>query len=87
MNVTLLENIVDELQDKILKEDLDQAVEFLDHDEWGLAFEFICDLIYGYKIPISQERYNKIESMGKLMKINDDYWLLLQDLIIKRENF
>lgn len=83
MNVSLLVNIVNDLRDQILKKDLNQAVEFLDHDEWGLAFEFICDLIYGYKIPISQERYNKIEDYGKSIGISDKYWSPLQELIVK----
>ena len=81
MDLSILKNIIDELRTKLPPEDLALINEFIDHDEWGIAYQHICIQLSEYEIPISRNLYEKIEKFGSLIGIPDAYWLSLEDLI------
>ena len=54
--------------------DIDDIDEYLDHNEWGLAFEVLCSSIHQYGLKVSDEQYQKICDWGKQMEIDADLW-------------
>jgi len=63
------------------------AIDYIDYDERGLAFETICDHLSEYYVPVTQEEYNAaIKLCEKLqMDINDISIKHLNTLIIDKE--
>ena len=59
------------------KDELD-VLEFLEHDEWGVAFEVICSVIEQENLSIDGEQYKDIEEIGLYMEMEDDLWTVLK---------
>jgi hypothetical protein len=57
------------------------AKDFLDHNEWGLAFEHVCTQLYEHEVTIDQTLYDEINRLGVAMKLDDSGWLFLKELL------
>lgn len=62
------------------KKDID---EYINHGEWGLAFEALCVAIEGDRINISQNDYKTIRTLGSQMEMDHELWSGLTKYIIK----
>lgn len=60
------------------KEDIE---EYLEHNEWGLAFEVLCAAIQESNIKISQENYEIINMIGNQMELDHKLWSALESLM------
>lgn len=58
--------------------------EFIDHNEYGLAYETLCTQIYEYDIHISSEFFGKVFSLGKLLEIEPFIWMPLKELVFEK---
>jgi len=76
---TLYELII-KLKDKINPSEYELLSEFIEVGEEGLCFETICAIISDNEISITEEDYNKIAQIGKVMEIQEKYWLRLKNL-------
>lgn len=65
-------------QFKIGKKDRENIDEYLDHNEWGLAFEVLCAVIQESNIKISQENYEIINMIGNQMELDHKLWSALE---------
>jgi hypothetical protein len=72
---------LDNVKAKLPERDVALITEFAEHDEWGLAYETLCDQIYGYNIPITNKLYEEIVTYGKSIQIDETYYLPLKELI------
>jgi hypothetical protein len=70
------------VKNKLPQNDVKNILEFIDNNEFGLAFETLCTQLYEYNIQISSEFYEKISSCGKSINIPSSIWLSLKELII-----
>lgn len=68
-------------QFKIGKKDRENIDEYLDHNEWGLAFEVLCAAIQESNIKISQENYEIISVLGNQMELDHKLWSALESLM------
>lgn len=68
-------------QFKIGKKDRENIDEYLDHNEWGLAFEVLCAAIQENNIKISQENYEIINMIGNQMELDHKLWSALESLM------
>lgn len=55
--------------------------EFVNYNEEGLAIDHAITQLYEFNIPITQDIYNKIEKIAKRMKIKDEEYQILKELI------
>lgn len=74
--------LLNEISNKLLSSDAAEIQEYIEHREWGLAFETLCILLEEDEIRISIEFYNKLSQCGKLMNIAPSYLLSIKKLII-----
>jgi len=51
---------------------LEDILNYVDHDEWGLAFDLLCDFIAEFDIPISIEEYDEIIKLAEDMEFDMD---------------
>jgi hypothetical protein len=63
---------------RLAMKDIDTITEYLEHSEWGIAFEVLCSAIEYDKIPISQEDYIQIKEIGEYMNLDKDFWEVLK---------
>jgi len=66
---------------------LDVALDNVDYDECGLAFELLCDYIVDFDIPISKAEYDEIIKLAADMEIDfSDYFSrCLKSLILHED--
>lgn len=70
--------------DRLDNELLQDAINYVDYDERGLAFDTICDHLSEYDIPITQEEYDIAIKLCKTlqMDVNDISIKHLKTLIV-----
>ncbi len=76
-----LRNLLNEVNDKLFENDIKNIAEFIDNQEWGLAYELFCTQIYEYNIPITEDFYTRISRIGKLIDVSPNTWTPLRCLI------
>lgn len=76
-----LHELVNETKEKLPQYDIENILEFIDCDEWGLAYEILCSQIYEYEVSITREFYERIRFLGKKKHINPDVWQNLESLV------
>lgn len=81
----LVRALLDEKRNDLPLNVTNQIAEYIDHDEWGIAFEGLCDQLEEYQIPLDSKYYMRLEHVAKLMEIDSSYWLPLKELIIDKE--
>ena len=55
--------------------------DLLQANEYGIAFEVLCENLYEFSCPISQTAHKKIEAIGIELKADKDLWLRLTPLV------
>ncbi|MFJ8087186.1 MafI family immunity protein [Lysinibacillus sp. NPDC095746] len=73
-----LNNLLKEIVKNITKfplEDEERVLEFLEHDEWGIALEVICSVIEQEGIPVDKDIFSKIEEAGIFMEMDKTLWV------------
>jgi len=58
--------------------DIETIEEYLEHCEWGIAFEVLCSAIECDKIAISHNDYIQIKEIGEYMGMDKDLWEVFQ---------
>ncbi|WP_311751474.1 MafI family immunity protein [Proteus columbae] len=71
--------------DRLDTELLQDAINYIEYDERGLAFETICDHISEYDIPITSEEYHIAVDIANELKMNSNDISLqhMKELIVK----
>lgn len=80
--ITHLSQLLNECKMKLPPDDISNIAEFIEHNEFGLAFETLCTQLYEYNIQISYEFFEMISLCGKSMKLEPSTWVPLKELII-----
>ena len=50
--------------------DIQDITEYIDHNEWGLAFEVLCNSVHQYGFKVSATQYQKICDLGRKMEMD-----------------
>jgi len=64
-----LTELLNEVKSTLPPDDIKNIVEFIENNEFGVAYETLCTQLYEYNIQISCEFYEKIAFFGKLINI------------------
>ena len=80
--VNAIQVILNEVKDQLLPEDVTNARELLEHNEWGLALSLICDQLYESGLPINQTTYDKIAALSEEMGLPPHEWKFLEEFVI-----
>ena len=63
---------------KLPEDDIETIAEYLEHGEWGIAYEVLCSAIEQDKIVITHQIYLQIKAMGEYMRMDEDLWKVLE---------
>ena len=61
--------------------DIRDIDEYINHNEWGLAFEVLCSSIQQYGLKVSDDQYQTICTLGENMETDNDIW---QNILLKK---
>lgn len=67
--INRLIRILEQVKNKLPDTDMKNIQDFLEHQEWGLAYETFCTQLYEYDIHIPLHLYKEIVEVGKLIQI------------------
>ncbi len=56
--------------------------EYLEHNEWGIAFETLCSIIETEYIKIDKKIYERISKIGKELEFEETDWNFLRKNLI-----
>lgn len=76
-----IRKIVNQLKDKLDREDIENIIEFIEVNESGLAFEILCTQIYEYSIEIDTDTYTIIRVCAADLNTPESYTSPLQELL------
>lgn len=63
------------------EEDRENVIEYVEYNEFGVAYELLCTQLYEFDIKISIEDYELIKQIGKRMKLEPSEWTYLKEII------
>ena len=80
-----IRNLINLLIEKLKEEDSQEILEYLDHNEWGIAFENLVSIILSERIQINEHIFNELIDLGNDMEIelNDEVVNQFKKMIIK----
>ena len=52
----------------------------IEHGEPGVALENLCENLYEYSVPISQQELDELEALAKAMRMPDGTWECLREI-------
>lgn len=61
--------------------DIRDIDEYINHNEWGLAFEVLCSSVQQYGLRVSDDQYQKLCELGEKMEMGNDLW---QNILLKK---
>lgn len=61
--------------------DIRDIDEYINHNEWGLAFEVLCSSVQQYGLRVSDNQYQKLCELGEKMEMGNDLW---QNILLKK---
>lgn len=72
MNMNKILEIANRL--KLSEKDIESIIEYLDNNEYGIAFETLCSAIESDNIRVLISDYNNIKKIGEYMKMDKQLW-------------
>lgn len=76
-----IRSVIEEVSTSLPPENVEDAIELLEYNEWGLALSLISTQLYEYDVPIDDSIYDQIEWLGSQMNMPPAEWTMLRELI------
>lgn len=73
---------IQEFRDKLPENIYKEIESYLEHDEWGLALEELCNFLYEYEVQLKMSEYEKIIQFCKRMRMDESSFDFLKQLIV-----
>lgn len=54
--------------------DIEAIAEFLEYNEWGIAFEVLCSAIKNDLLSVSKDEFIRINLIGESMDMDKNLW-------------
>lgn len=78
-----LADIVDEHQERLKGSDVSDIQEYIDHGEYGLAFELFCACLKNAGSKINESHLDRLRFLAHRMEIlSSDDWVALESYVL-----
>lgn len=78
-----LTDLIERIRNKLPEKDINEALDLVERNEFGVGFELICTQLFEYDAKISAGIYLKIENLGRSMNLDESVWQMLKNQIGK----
>lgn len=75
--VGIVEKVIDAVDGALPVDNINDARELLEHDEWGEALSLIYTQLYEYDVKVSQSTFEQIKLAGRKMGLDSKGWEVL----------
>lgn len=80
----LISKLIEVAQKRGLRSEVIQAAqEYLEYNEWGLAFDTIITQLYEYDFEIKEQDFKLIVDIAMKMELPEDEYIYINELITK----
>jgi len=62
------------LESRLSKEEIDDLNSYVDAGEYGVAFQYLCEILVRRNQPIPPEAYKLCDSLGTRMQLDPQIW-------------
>jgi hypothetical protein len=69
------------LKDRLDAAVIDDALEYLDFNEYPSAVEVLCQQLYEYDVPLKRDEYNNLSRFIRKLNVNTDLLGNLEELV------
>lgn len=76
--VKIIGEVITTVEEKLPSDNISDARELLDHNEWGEALSLIYTQLYEYDVKVSRTTFDQIELAGKKMRLDSKGWEILE---------
>jgi hypothetical protein len=76
--ISIVGEVIDAVDGKLPVENINDARELLEHNEWGEALSLIYTQLYEYDVKISQSTLDQIKLAGEQMGLDSKGWEVLE---------
>jgi hypothetical protein len=73
-----LRAVVLELQRHLRTAEVEDILDYVDHNEAGMAFEMLCSKLYEYDVELSSHLVERIAELGSAMGLPARKWKVLR---------
>lgn len=81
---TLISKLIEIAQLRGLRsKDIITAQEYLEYNEWGVAFDLVITHLYEYDIEIKEQDFKLIVDIATKMELPEDEYIYIKELITK----
>ena len=74
----IVARVIDAVEGTLPVDNINDARELLEHDEWGEALSLIYTQLYEYDVKVSQSTFELIKSAGSKMGLDSKGWEVLE---------
>ncbi len=71
---TSLRQVLSELHSAIPHTDREEIKEFIEHNELGLALEWLCASVTDNNVSLTEKQHEAIRQIAEQMQIDADWW-------------
>ncbi|MBF0232658.1 MAG: MafI family immunity protein [Desulfamplus sp.] len=79
---TIIMQLISFLKGKLPEQDIVNAIEMLENDEFGEAFEILCTQTYEYDVKVDKQFFVKVVEAAEMMKIGKDSWGFIEEQVV-----
>lgn len=76
--IGIVGEVIDAVDGKLPVENINDARELLEHDEWGEALSLVYTQLYEYDVKVSQSTFDQIKLAGEKMGLDSKGWEVLE---------
>jgi hypothetical protein len=74
-------SLANKTKEFLLPQDLQNILDDIEYNEFGVAFETLCAQLFECEASISPQTYTEIETLGKDIGIDEEIWKPLRELL------
>lgn len=72
--IEMVGKIIDAVDGKLPAQNIADAGELLDHNEWGVALSLVCTQLQEHDVPVSGKLFRQIALAGEKMGLGPEVW-------------
>ena len=70
-------DLIEQVRSILPEKDVSEALDLVKYNEFGVSFELICTQLFEYNVEVSSDVYQKIDSVGRSMNLDERIWKVL----------
>ena len=71
---TRVRELISTVTGDLTEQDVANAMELVEDNEWGIAFDLVCTQLYEYEKTVPEAVFHEIVKLGRTMNLDESLW-------------